>query len=493
MSRDHYKGIPKTRDAVIRPDGSIAPLSKEKEPAHIRTDGVYTNMSEEPKARIRIYARATGHDTNGDGTLENPYRTFYRCMQDLPMNADGRVFYIDISGIGTEVRDQVTVSFPPLVGGGGLYNTVTHPLQEFEDAGNNYFREGVVNIVASPTVLHSFTPTSQTSDSHTNNKNLVSTGAGWAPDEFKGKFVTNYTDGMYVIFGNTEDTLSIGRSSTLSGEIHIVEPSAVLKYGSASRPDYSTFTPHFDFSPLQASLAIWGVGFESPTNTVAVDISVTNMVQITGCTFDGIYVRGYNFLEMNGVYTSPGTFVIVGGTTMYCRYSLIDKPGYFDLGSAGADAHVIYNSMVDGADQFPHYLSEGTGYAYQPGSLTMVSTTVVSGTTNGIQVAHGSPVTLDRVSIKDCPGDAIKVSEGGHLTVRRTYGSGSTGYGINVQNGAQVLLRDTATNVTGDMGDFKVGVLSSDTWANFNSGFRALADVTAVSGTMSRMFNPASY
>ena len=169
MSRDHYKGVPKTRDAKLDKDGKLIPLSNKEEESSVVTS-LRTVMSESPKSRINIYARATGHDTNGDGTLENPYRTFYQCMKDIPLNLDGRVVYIDISGIGVETREQITVSMPPVVGGGSFYQNTVHPLPEF--AGSPHW-QGAINIVASPTVLHSFNVDSVPVDPLTNNASLV--------------------------------------------------------------------------------------------------------------------------------------------------------------------------------------------------------------------------------------------------------------------------------------------------------------------------------
>src|SRR5271154_2323637 len=54
-----------------------------------------------------IYARVTGSDTTGNGTLTNPYRTFQRAIRDVPLlPAPGARYIVDITGIGTEV-------FPP--------------------------------------------------------------------------------------------------------------------------------------------------------------------------------------------------------------------------------------------------------------------------------------------------------------------------------------------------------------------------------------------
>jgi hypothetical protein len=52
----------------------------------------------------RIYARLTGSDVSGDGTLATPYRTFQRAVRDLPRQVlPGERIIVDVTGIGTEV------------------------------------------------------------------------------------------------------------------------------------------------------------------------------------------------------------------------------------------------------------------------------------------------------------------------------------------------------------------------------------------------------
>jgi len=93
---------------------------------------------------VEVYARLTGSDATGDGTLANPYRTFQRAIRDVPsIVPSGTVYKVDLTGIGTEtLPDQY--EFPVFIGSEGIGN--------FDFAEEYFYYYGTVNVVADPKV-----------------------------------------------------------------------------------------------------------------------------------------------------------------------------------------------------------------------------------------------------------------------------------------------------------------------------------------------------
>jgi hypothetical protein len=99
---------------------------------------VFTNTE------VEIYARLSGSDTTGDGTLAKPYRTFKRAIRDVPsIIPSGTIYKVDITNLGTE--DLGTqYEFPIFIGSEGIGN--------FDFAEPYFYYYGTVNVVADPKV-----------------------------------------------------------------------------------------------------------------------------------------------------------------------------------------------------------------------------------------------------------------------------------------------------------------------------------------------------
>jgi hypothetical protein len=480
MSRDHYKGVPKTRDAVVLADGSVVPLSNKEESALSRFSTLSADFNDDPTNITYIVARSTGSDATGDGSLGNPYRTFVRCLDDLPTVSDGSAVVIDITGIGEEVTDKQIV-IPPFL---GMAMTELSASPNFLRTDYHY-RTGL-SIVATPTLVQAFTPTGSSSDATTGRKSLTLAGAGWAPDEHKGKFLIG--SGQYetaVIVGNTEDTLTITVDAVYAGEVSIVEPSATLVLGYESNPSGVLYAEGLSLRSVKSDVLLSGVAFKKSTAAgTSVDLGTQGRTIVELCSFEGMYdpSTSMNQLLFYGCYFPPGFTVDHGlSQTNYngCFFDSCHKADW----SGGPVAHYecTFLGMTD-----PVGVNARYNHHRIRGNHTYERCTITSGTDGGIK-AYDTRIVASHCDISDCTGDAIFISKRANFVLRYCIGSGNTGYGIRAEDGAHVETRSPA--ITGDSGDFKIGILTEPTiWADYTSQGSNMVCVNSVSGTLSRMY-----
>jgi hypothetical protein len=232
-----------------------------------------------------IYARQTGNDTTGNGTLANPYRTFQRAIRDVPpLILPGNQFNVDVTNLGLEV-------FPPgyqlpQIQASSLVNTwIDNPLGPFSFT-------TPLNIVATPqpvaaipladTLLPAGSYT-VTADPDTGLGTVTLTGparASWGTDGLKGKMIIGtaaqsfpQADVSCVIYTNTTSSISVANyASSMAGDLQIVEPSATFQ-GEQINPGQSfTGQTFYQGGSIQAiganAIAFQGIRFTNtdPTN-----------------------------------------------------------------------------------------------------------------------------------------------------------------------------------------------------------------------------------
>jgi len=477
MSRDHYRGVPKTRDAIVRPDGTVEPLDK------IRQDlGLGSGGASGPVVQVgwtsttNIYARSTGSDTSGSGTLASPYRTLVRCLEDVPNITDGSDVFIDISSIGTETV-LGPLRLPPVLG-----SRKRAVVTNGKTLRSDYRFARPFNIYAEPTVIQTFTVSSTASATTSLRKSYTLTGAGWVPDEHKGRFVIGA--GQFhtaIIVGNTEDTIVVSANLAFTGQLSIVEPSATLKCDYISNPGGVLFAEAFTTGNVNVDLAITGVAFEHNASGQSIRVygGQDNFFEL--CSFDGVSMGGsegiikYNGCLFNGQVDWERSTVDFD----YCFFNNAVIPE-FNAGNSAYGGCTLLGIGPLGSD--PVY-NRDRAHPNQH----VENCTIVSGTGDGIVAFNVSRSFVGDTTIDYCAGDAISADRGANLVVRTVTGANNGGYGVLVNNAAQVEIRTGA--VTGALGDFKVGtLLNPSTWAGFVSAGGNMLDVNTVSGTLSRMF-----
>ena len=386
-----------------------------------------------PTEVIRIFANASGSDETGDGSEENPFRTFQHAALQVPLHIQGGTLYvIDITGLGDEVLPPGYM-LPVWIGARGLGD------------GPN------VNIFAQHRPASSLTEAQRTvtstatsADPITKTITVTDASQSWVPGSLKGLFLSigDPADPLVsVIHDNTSDTLFLTGNDS---DPVIFPPGAV----------YTITEPSARFVTSQTGFAFTG-GFR---------VSGLTWISITGVTFD------ISEPETTSLYASNSELVIE-------RCVLINAA--FDC--APRQYYATSNYHLDNFFESRMYLSRGfiqsqrlsgrpfarpaqTGLLIHSGMvLEGVSVQIGTGLTDE---AIGGSVVLRGVLIRNAPEDAVKLVTGsssivgvevndsagnafsfigpGKHVMGSVVGSGNAGVGVFVTDGGQVEIGSRA-------------------------------------------------
>jgi hypothetical protein len=436
-----------------------------------------------PYARevVTVYARLTGDDDNGNGTLAAPYRTFERCLLAIPLSAvPGTRYAIDITGLGTIVLPD-NYALPAFKSSFGReFFNLEDPL--------TFIMTGLV--VRADPALVPMVPASDAvielgdytiaSDPTTFLMTLTLTGAprpAWAADALKGKFLIDSAGiafGIAVIQESTDTTLVLsgeGFNFSDAPPLQIMETTATLECG-----DRGLNTSGAD------SIQFLGVKIENRDPTAACLVAQGNgYLGFSVCDLLGIVVNGYAGAigVMNRCYWHDA----------YCDFNmsfdifgcvLQDFPFFANTCSvsnyAAFEGCRLDNVPIENAAQISSYI---------PAAWMLLIDDVEIKNAPGIAVyLHGGGANIYSTTIKDSGGDAIKMDQGvGFLHIQDVDGSGNAGVGLNVQDGNQVKAEGTMA-LTGVGGDFVVGNQAPGSWA---AGPQNVPDFAGAAATGSRL------
>ena len=445
-----------------------------------------------------IYARIFGDDETGDGmSIATAYRTFQRAMLDVPrLIPEGERFFVDITGIGTEILPDgyvipnQTASAPDL------------------DFGSPYFPFVLaLNIQAEPQPV-SLVPASDavlngadfvtSLDPNTGLATLTLTGparASWGVDGLKGKFVVGAGGGFDtgVITSNTTTAIEISiAGGAPTAPIQIMEPSATL---AGDAPPPFLFRGGLSaYGPI--GLGLGGIRIpQAPSGIFGAGLLMINATSMVAMLCDlenpeldfGFYILSQCYVHRVGVGGNNTSFH--GGVTRIT--GLLEGP----VTLSAMDGFSIQSSVVDGVSIDPRdffdFIASG-----ELGALLVLSTEFRNAPagTRGAIVFHGGTGFLGNVNFKgNFSDDVIVFDKGqGYLELESVQGPaadnpGVAGVGIRTNDGAYVEV-DGATNVAGVAGDVKSGDLPVASY-----GALPQFDITAVgpggaTGTGSRIY-----
>ena len=475
--RDHYKGIPKTKNAVVRSDGRVEALDKIRRATALRQSVDYLIVErQDPVERRVIYARSGGNDVNGDGTLTAPYRTFRRCLDELPTAANGTIWYIDITGIGVETLTEM-VSIPPFSSNMPMRLTLSSPLDSIR-----HIHEGALNIFAEPTVLETFTPTSTSANATTGMVSFTDSAQSWTNDEHRGKLILGQAlFSSAVIYGNDATTLFTTAGSVFSGELSIAEQSATLMYGTGTPvgTDYG-----FLMNGITCNVVVIGIKFDSPSTQVTSMNGCTSQNYFQLCDFTSGFVcqNGGDFIFdaniMRGGFSQNGCAVTM-------RSALFDSVSFTSHGDGGAGLDFWYETRFEGTTTLGHGGNAESEISYHYESLSIDDSPAAA-----INFRGGPRVRITNCDISNCGGNAISALGPGFVAVNGVTGSGNTGYGIYATDGVQVSATSSVT-VSGTSGSIKVGSKAEESWASFRAGTKNSIDIVGDDATLARLWDPA--
>lgn len=404
------------------------------------------------EVEIVIYARLTGSDATGNGTLANPYRTFQRAVRDVPnFIPPGVLYVVDITGIGVETLpdNYVLPSWKSAYVATG-YN------------GNDLVFYGIaaVRLRAYPQLASALSPANQvinagvqTSEPVTGFLTITDPTKTWVPGALVGLFAKGTAtpgDAFFdkaPIVANTATSITVAHdAASWTLPISIVELSATLE-GKNTVPSFGNGA--IDMGS-QDSLAIQGIRIR-PTDLLSPEPSF-------GFQWSG----GSGFPELcHLVFGEFGLF-----------------PGGFEFTSCIVEGGALIQSTA--ASLFSRFLGGIDGISFLTSKLLLFVTTfegcnpvgasdfsllanVLIKDALGAGFSGGFFQLLFDSQIDDSAEDAILINAAGTAVVFGVVGTGNGGVGIHVTDGGHVTADADAaagpTTVTGVGGDQQVGEL----------------------------------
>lgn len=426
-----------------------------------------------------IYVRTTGSDTTGLGTLTSPYRTFKRAIRDVPhVIPQGYEFLINVTGIdedfpagyqlpsihgtvlGWSFGDPST--FPFLGAGSLTIRADPKPFAAIPLADTTVAGSDVVSIVgAGASQLATIT--------------VATPRASWANDALKGAMLigTAGSDAgastSCVIYGSDATHLLV--CNTVSAvetspqqDLHIVEPSATFHSLGAGN----------DGAGIEivdvASILIQGIKFTiaggggDGSAALALGKAVQPFIEL--CDVDALGSLGCvlqfgtfssvlrSFLDIEASGWSPRRSLVLGAQARVLAGGL----------------QVVRQTVFDGCGPVgPGQFATANGYFPQQGWEFL--NCIFTGSTGDMAVhaAGSGAYSLEAVQIDQAAGDAIRAEGLVSVVLNNVRGTGSFGFGVVANDGAQVRVVDDATDVSGDDGDMSVGTLPVRTWTDWRT------------------------
>lgn len=469
-------------DYVSADQTSIVGDGTSARPLHLNPEGPVPTAPFEVVTRT-IYARTTGSDATGDGSLSSPFRTFQRAIRNVPsIIPPGRLFIVDVTDLGVETLPsgyqmpvvQSTAQIP-------VANSAPSPFVFSAPLTIRAFPQPFSGVPVADTAV----PPGAVVSIATNVDNLttitVSTPrASWGGDALKGAILTSDlspaasaaiygSDPTHLFVANTSDAIPTG--STLS----IVEQSTTLIGPASSAPVENGAVICQDIN----AIAWQGIRFRSTdANTLGIVLSNAQRPFFILCDTDGIGTDG-GIGQQLGFFSGVirDKIIDLGGTSFTPQRCLfLNVSSYLLVGGyLVAFRTTVLDGCLDALGPKPRFIASGA--LIQPGWELLNTLSKNSGNTDAaIFLQAGGNYAFENVRIQGSPGDAILAE--GPLELQLTNVTGGTGgagdpanagVGVRADDTAVVRVRDAATLVTGTGGDMKCGTLPVRSWTSFRS------------------------
>lgn len=381
-----------------------------------------------PPLTLTVYARLTGNDTTGNGSLATPYRTFRRAIRDVPNFIPPGVYYrVDVTGIGVETlpNDFIMPSWKSAL--------VTHGY----DFGDPYFYAlAAVRITAEPQLASALSPANQVvsiangvwspANLKTGFLTLTDPTKTWIPGALKGLFVKG-DGGVFdtaVIIDNTATSITINFGPfPLTLPVRIMEPSATLE---TNTDDPFGFGRAGLYASHEDSLVLGGLRIQPVSGSGA-----QSFISSSGSPF-------FELCELVDFQIYEAEFVselvscnLVNGIISSLIFAITSR---FSGGCS-------FNNAEDFGVLLGAFEGCGSVGRQSPGLLFMSGALIEDSLSDGI--AHVGSGTIINVEINDSAGNGVLADGPTKLALSGVSGSGNAGVGVRVNNGAQVEKQTT--------------------------------------------------
>jgi hypothetical protein len=402
-----------------------------------------------------IYVRPTGNDTTGDGSVGNPYATIVRALEEVPTYIVGEQYIIDCTGV-TEV-----ISEPIVLGPFECPDDITI---DFTPAILPFFFQAALTLRAAPTVVATFTGGEITGSAQEPFSQLrtYNTNQSFTLNELKGAFLIDAVGFAFAIASNTAGPNSDIEVCTdqdftaLTYPIQIVTPSCEIQNTSGGH----CLLWRGQNCPLQLDgIRLNAVGGSAAA--LRID-SIVSPVGLLLCQMNGFNQFGGAAPGNDPAFISCYFENLSGGGAIFGQQSSCTfNDCYFDSISvsfrhSGVAAETLFwrTCIFDG---LTGRLGVDTSIAnINSISLALDRAIVRNSTTEAFFCPPLGAIELDDVLIENCAGNAFRAGGSPRCTLFSVGGSGNTGHGVQLENGAQVFV-NASVAVTGASGDYKVG------------------------------------
>jgi len=410
-----------------------------------------------------IYARPTGSDLTGDGTVGNPYATFTRVLRDVPIVIRNAVYVVDVTGVTEALPDGW--SMPPFSGSswGGTDMAPVFP--------GFYFVSSLM-VRAIPNVVLTIPAANIISQLPNATTGLITvhTNLALTAHALKGKLIGGGSYELAVVVDNTTTDIETTSGAAFSaGDLIVATQSATL-----SAVNLGTYMATVQMNGLQCSWQFQGIKITATDHPAAVPSVVVSQNPVTP------YAYGFFGCDLEGLLTdASANMCFVSGCHITSLQSLAAADGgaystFFDAATQ-VKSNTLSGAPNGGTDYFYCVAVGGDAMGMMSdgvivgGNMSFRSCEIRDNSGPGISVCGVDRCTIKNCNIHNNGASGVLVDSTKYLKMINVDGAANTGYGLEIKNGSTVSA-DAACSVTGTVEAIKVGAHAAESWATWASG-----------------------
>lgn len=465
-------GSPVPSPNLVSHDGSLRGDGSSDRPLGVSLAPFVPPFPATPPTIATIYARPSGDDETGTGSLPEPFRTFQRAIREVPnVIAPGFAYIVDVTDLGVE-SFPAGYQLPPFQATVQSYlflDPTTLPFAVLAALTIRALPRPFSGLPLADTIVPASDIASVTSVGPGLTSVQVSTPrASWASDGAQTAMMIGDAGNAQVncvVYGSDATHLFLANTTSQVAvqKLSLVEPSAVF-----SMPGPGNDGSGWESSAAE-SLAIQGIKFTisggGTDSQVALGIANTLQPFLELCDLDGLGLLGVALqcLTLSSVVRG---FAAVQASSWSPRRSLVLDAG---LNIIGGYQEICRQVVFDGCAPVGPGSFATTQPAVPCSGWEFLNVLVQNGTGDGVAAFGDGVYSLEQVEVDDCAGDAISARDPISVKLSQVTGTGNAGFGVHADDGAQVRVLDDATDVTGANGDLGVGILSPRSWPDFRT------------------------
>lgn len=419
-----------------------------------------------------IYVRSTGSDTTGDGkTTGTAFRTVRHALTTIPFMLFGVRYIVDCTDIGQELNAD-PLRFPP-------YFSPNPAIYDASPSVAGFNNRAPVTIQATPTLVETITSgqiSGHTQDSVAKIRTLQTTKT-FTVDEHKGRFLRDANNRVAPIASNTTSDIEYADDATLTGPVEVLEQSAEIRNsGTGNAVEIYGLAAPVQLNGIKlttASTSSFRYGLFLNGGTVPLSMKA--------CFVDGMFLLNGHGTSFSGTVWKKRCMATGFAFNLFNCFLYDATVALRNSGSGSSDAAFWFEVVFDGCST----VGGSTGIEYlNRVSMSLDKAIIRDGSGDGFFMPPGFLGRVRRTRIKDCSGNGILAQGSNRGTLLDVTGTGNSGLGLKLSDGAQVNEQGTV-DVTGTGGDYQVGANGVGTWTGYGGDEN---DLGAASPQLCRLF-----